>query len=126
MEFTQGEIEQYLSDVFKAVRLGRYQISARTKNQELYIDYLFSEEDAKKIILSLTAEDFSEAVQNEHWKYSEEVLYIFGKEIKLMPRFDGEEEKVSLYIKFNKLENQYLIVISFHKQEYPLVYKFKK
>ena len=33
-------------------------------------------------------------------------------------------EKI-LYIKFNKLTNQYLIVISFHKQEYPLTYKFK-
>ena len=30
-----------------------------------------------------------------------------------------------MYIKFNKLANFYVIVISFHKQDYPLVYKFK-
>ena len=32
---------------------------------------------------------------------------------------------VALYIKFNKLTNLYVIVISFHKQDYPLNYKFK-
>ena len=29
------------------------------------------------------------------------------------------------YIKFNKLESLYVIVISFHKQKYPLNYKFR-
>lgn len=43
----------------------------------------------------------------------------------LLPKQGGDEETVSLYIKFNKLANFYIIVISFHKQDYPLVYKFK-
>ena len=42
-----------------------------------------------------------------------------------MPRYGDSEETVSLYIKFNKLTNRYVVVISFHKQEYPLTYKFK-
>ena len=86
---------------------------------------MFTEEDAKKVILSLTAYDFSDAVQNVHPQHPEEILYIFGKDINLMPRYGDSEEKVSLYIKFNKLTNQYVIIISFHKQEYPLTYKFK-
>lgn len=125
MNITKSDVEQYLSDVFTAVNEGRYQISPRQKNQDIYIDYVFTEEDAKKVILSLTVYDFSEAVQNDHPQHPEEILYIIGKDIKLMPRYGDSEEIVSLYIKFNKLANQYVIVISFHKQEYPLTYKFK-
>ena len=125
MNVTKSDVEQYLSDVFAAVIVGRYQISPRQKNQDIYMDYVFTEEDAKEVILSLTAYDFSDAVQNDHPQHPEEILYIFGKDINLMPRYGDSEEKVSLYIKFNKLTNQYVIVISFHKQEYPLTYKFK-
>ena len=125
MNVTKSDIEQYLSNVFAAVNAGRYQISPRQKNQDIYMDYVFIEEDAKEVILSLTAYDFSDAVQNDHPQHPEEILYIFGKDINLMPRYGDSEEKVSLYIKFNKLTNQYVIVISFHKQEYPLTYKFK-
>ena len=125
MNVTKSDVEQYLSDVFAAVNVGRYQISSRQKNQDIYMDYVFTEEDAKKVILSLTVYDFSHAVQNDHPQHPEEILYIFGKDINLMPRYGDSEEKVALYIKFNKLTNQYVIVISFHKQEYPLTNKFK-
>lgn len=125
MNITKSDVDQYLSDVFAAIKAGRYQISARQKNQDIYMDYVFTEEDAKKIILSLTAFDFSDLVQNDHPQHPEEILYIFGKDVKLLPKYGGSEEMVSLYIKFNKLANQYVIVISFHKQEYPLNYKFK-
>ena len=77
MNITKSDVEKYLSDVFVAVRTGRFQISPRQKNQDIYKRYVFT------------------------------------------------EEEVSLYIKFNKLANHFLIVISFHKQEYPLTYKFK-
>ena len=41
-------------------------------------------------------------------------------------KITGTEEKtVSLYIKFNKLENCFVIVISFHEQKYPLTYYFR-
>ena len=125
MNVTKSDVEAYLLDVFAAVNAGRYQISPRHKNQNIYIDYIFTEADAKNVILSLTTDDFSDAVQNDHPQHPEEILYIFGKDIKLLSRYGGAEELVSLYIKFNKLTNQYLIVISFHKQEYPLKYKFK-
>lgn len=125
MNVTKSDVEQYLADVFAAVNAGRYQISPRQKNQNIYMDYVFTEEDAKKLILFLTAYDFSDAVQNDHPQHPEEILYIFGKDIKLLSRYGDSEEIVSLYIKFNKLTNQYVIVISFHKQAYPLTYKFK-
>lgn len=125
LTITRSDVEQYLSEVFSAVNAGNYQISSRGKNQDIYMDYVFTEEDAKNVMLSLTADDFSDAVQNDHPNHPEEILYIFGKDIILMPRYGDSEETVSLYIKFNKLVNQYVIIISFHKQEYPLRYKFK-
>ena len=118
-------MDKYLSEVRDMVNAGRYQIAARQKNQDLYTDYVFSEADARNVILSLVVEDFSCAVQNEHPQHQEEVLYIFGKDMNLTTRFGGSEELVPLYIKFNKIQNHYLIVISFHKQDYPLTYKFK-
>lgn len=125
MNITKTDIEKYLVDVFKAINTGNYQISPRPKNQDIYIDYIFTDDTAKEIILSLTAYDFSEAVPNEHSRYPDEILYIFGKNVNLTPRFGAGEETVKLYIKFNKLENNYVFVISLHKQEYPLTYKFK-
>lgn len=125
MNVTQEDVANYLEEVQAAVKAGRYQISPRQKNQELYFDYIFHEGDEKEILLSLQVDDFSEAVQNDHPQYPEEILYIFGKDVSLVPRFSQGIETVSLYIKFNKLANQYVIVISLHKQESPLQYQFK-
>ncbi len=125
MELTRDEVKLYLRDVKKSVIEGRFQISPRTKNKSLYIDYVFSEERCKQIILDLDVNDFSDAVHNDHPQHPEEILYIFGKEVLLLPKQGGGEEKVSLYIKFNKLTDLYVIVISFHKQDYPLTYRFK-
>ena len=125
MNVTKNDVDKYLSEVHDMVHAGRYQIAARQKNQDLYTDYVFSEADAKNVLLSLRTDDFSCAVQNEHSQHPEEILYIFGKDMNLTTRFGGSEEIVPLYIKFNKIQNHYLIVISFHKQDYPLTYKFK-
>ncbi len=125
MDVTRDEVRDYLREVKKSVNEGRYQISTRPKNQSLYIDYVFSEELCKEILLDLEVDDFSDAVQNDHPQHPEEVLYIFGKEVSLLPKHGGDEEKVALYIKFNNLTNLYVIVVSFHKQDYPLTYKFK-
>lgn len=125
MEVSRENVAEYLADVKQAVVNDRYRISPRQKNEEIYDDYVFSEEKCKEILLDLCVEDFSDAVGNEHIDYQHEVLYIFGKDVRLMSRYGNNDEIVPLYIKFNKLTNMYLIVISFHKQEYPLRYKFK-
>ena len=125
---TQEEIEEYLSDVKKAVSEDRYRLdrnSRRQDNIDLFINYVIDESKAKDIILSLEVMDFSEIVQNEHVGFEHEMLYIFGKDVQLLERTGTEEVTVSLYIKFNKLENNYVIVISFHEQHYPLIYYFR-
>lgn len=122
------EIEQYLSGVKDAVRKNRYRIERNLKRQDnidLFLDYVIDEAKAKEIILSLQPEDFSEILQNEHKGFEHELLYVFGKDVILLERNGTQEKTVSLYIKFNSLENRFIIVVSFHEQKYPLTYLFK-
>lgn len=122
------EIEQYLSEVKEAVEKNRYRLERNTKRQDninLFLEYVIDETKAKSIILGLTAMDFSKILQNKHKGYEHEQLYVFGKDVALLERSGAEEKTVSLYIKFNKLENCFVIVISFHEQKFPLTYYFK-
>lgn len=128
MNIEKKDIRQYLSEVKKAVGNDRYRLDRNAKRQDninLFLDYVIDESKAKEIILSLTAIDFSEILQNEHKGFEHERLYVFGKDVTLLERNGTEEKTVALYIKFNKLENCFVIIISFHEQKYPLTYYFK-
>lgn len=128
MDINAIDIEQYLSEVKKAVAGNRYRIDRNTRRQaniNLFLEYVIDEARAKEIIMSLTVIDFSEILQNEHKGFEHEKLYVFGKDVTLLERTGKEEKTVPLYIKFNKLENCFVIIISFHEQKYPLVYYFK-
>lgn len=123
MDLNFAEVEEYLSNVKKAVKEGRYEIERnanREANSMLFRNCLISEEDAKKIIYNLTPMDFSEAVRNRKPQYADEILYIFGKEVKLLERYGDAEKEIELYIKFKKESNDYVIVISFHEAKYPV------
>ncbi len=128
MTIKKNSIEQYLSEVKEAVKNDKYRLERNGKRQDninLFLDYVIDEEKAKEILLSLDVIDFSEVLQNEHENYEHEKLYVFGKDVTLLERNGAEEKSVSLYIKFNKLENCFVVVISFHEQKYPLTYYFK-
>ena len=124
MHFEKPDIEEYLQGVWSAIDVGKYQIASRPKNRELLTNYLISEKEELDIIKSLTPMNFSTAVPNDHCGMEHEILYIFGKDIDLLERFGNRERTVSLYIKFNKISDQYLFIISFHEQEHPLSYYF--
>lgn len=128
ININKKDVEQYLFEVKEAVRYDRYRLDRSSKRQDninLFIDYVIDESKAKDIILSLTVMDFAEMLKNKHKGFEYEMLYVFGKDVTLLERNGTEEKIVSLYIKFNKLENCYVIVISFHEQKYPLKYYFK-
>jgi hypothetical protein len=128
LDVTLEDIEKYLEEVKTAINAGRYRVEMnynRQDNLDLYIEYIINEEKRKQILLSLEASDFSEIRHNTHKGYEHELLYVFGKDVNLLRRFSPREEQVSLYIKFNKLESKYVIVISFHKQRHPIKYMFK-
>lgn len=128
LNIDKKDIEQYLSEVKKAVEKDNYRLDRNARRQDninLFLDYVIDEAKAKEIILSLTVMDFSEILQNEHKSFEYEKLYVFGKDVILLERNGTEEKTVSVYIKFNKLENCFVIVISFHEQKYPLTYYFR-
>lgn len=52
-------------------------------------------------------QEFSEILPNEHRGFEHELLYVLGKDVNLLHRFESGEELVSFYIKFNKLESKY-------------------
>jgi len=121
----RDDIRIYIGDVKRAVSAGRYTISAREKNERLFDEFIFTEQKREDILLELCVEDFCEVLDNDNPLYPNEKLYVFGKDVRLLPKYGGDERNVSLYIKFNKLENLYCIVVSFHEQEHPLSYAFK-
>lgn len=128
LNIEKKDIEQYLSKVKESVEKDNYRLDRNARRQDninLFLDYVINEAKAKEIILSLTAMDFSEILQNEHKGFEHEKLYVFGKDVTLLERNGTEEKTVFLYIKFNKLENCFVIVISFHEQKYPLTYYFR-
>ena len=128
MLIDKEDIAEYLYEVKEALFKGRYRLDRNSKRQaniNLFLDYVIDESKVRDIILSLTVMDFSEILQNDHEGFEHERLYVFGKDVVLLERNGTEEKTVSLYIKFNKLENCFVIIISFHEQKYPLTYYFK-
>lgn len=128
MNVTIEDVEMYLEDVKEAINAGRYRIAMnenRQDNRDLFVDYVISEEQRKQILLSLEATDFSEIKHNTHKGYEHELLYVFGKDVELLERMGNTSKTVSLYIKFNKMDSCYVIVVSLHEQRYPIKYYFK-
>lgn len=128
MNVEKSDIINYLKEVKAAILAGNYKVEMNERRQDniqLFFTYVISEEKQKEILLSLEADDFVEITPNEHKGYEHENLYVFGKEVQLLQRFGTDVENVPLYLKFNKLRRGFVIVISFHKQRYPLTYLFK-
>lgn len=128
LDISYEEVKRYVTELKMAVQSGLYKIARNRKRQanlDLFRDYVINEEKARDILLSLSVDDFCTVLQNEHEGFEHERLFVFGKNVKLLQRFGMEEEVVSLYIKLNKLADNFIIVISFHKQEYPLTYAFR-
>lgn len=128
LDITQNDIDIYLTEVKEAIRNNKYRIERNSRRQDninLFLNYVIDETMAKDIFLGLTATDFSEVLQNEHRGYEHELLYVFGKDVELLVRIGNTNKTVSLYIKFNKLDHCYVIVVSLHEQKYPMKYYFK-
>ena len=125
---TLNDIDVYLTEIKSAIQKNRYRIelnSRRQDNRNLFLSYVIDETMAKDILLGLTATDFSEVLQNENKGYEHELLYVFGKDVELLERIGNASKTVSLYIKFNKTDDCYVIVVSLHEQKYPIKYYFK-
>ena len=120
---SQKEVDSYLQNIQAGLKAGKYRLdNRREKNSMFFETYVFTTDEAIDLCCTLRADDFVSCVQNEHPGYEHEVLYIFGKNLNLVKRFGNGEKLVKLYIKFNLLEDGFVIIISFHEQEHPLKY----
>ena len=125
----EKHIEDYLSEVKQKILDGKYRIELNDKRQDnknLFFDYVIDKSKEKEILLKLSPRDFSDILPNEHKGYENERLYVFGKVVSLTERTGKSRVTVPLYIKINNTKNGSVIIISFHKQKYPLTYHFSR
>ena len=130
LDFTKQDITDYL-DIFKQlVSKGRYTISRNANRQEnidFMMDYRINSYKAKEILINLQYDDFCYAAANYKPGYEHERLYVFCKEYEL--DYWGEVEYVDIYIKTNITQikdDDFAVVISFHKRNEPITYLFRK
>lgn len=125
----EQDIENFLFKVKECIDCSRISFGEeeRAKNQSLLNDYIINNKKRINIIKSLTKSDLCQIIQErmkDPLKFGN--LYVFGKELKLLAKATGKNKRVKLYIKLQlgKLtqDGEYVIIISFHEQEYPLTY----
>ncbi|MFZ3100905.1 MAG: hypothetical protein WA113_01605 [Desulfitobacteriaceae bacterium] len=128
--YTKEQIEIILQTIQDCIRRNRYIISKnenRSENIEFINNYNLSTAKQKDILLRIEPDDFCHSLQNTNLGFEYETLYVFCTQIMLF-NFDGEEELVDIYTKFNIIEydaGKRVIAISFHKRNKPLDYLFR-
>lgn len=88
----QEDINRYLEDTKELFKNNKYIISYndnRRENYQLIMDYVISEYDKKMILLSITSDNFVKRESNTKEKYHNEIMYVFGKNVDLMNRIQG-------------------------------------
>jgi hypothetical protein len=128
--YTWEQINKVLQMIQDCIRSGRFIVSRnenRQENIELINDYNITTKRQKKILLNINTEDFCHSLRNTNEGFEHEVLYVFCPQVMLL-NFNGIEETVDLYTKFNLIESQdgqRVVVISFHKKNKEIDYCFR-
>ncbi|MGL4820152.1 MAG: hypothetical protein ACRC5C_09245 [Bacilli bacterium] len=129
-DFSEAEIDAYLSDFKQLVREGRYTIQLnenRTENVDFMVKYNLDMEKAKEMLLLLDVFDFCYAADNAKSEFAHEKLYVFCRAFELDNW--GTTEHVDIYIKSNIIQTRKgakrLFIVSFHKRNNPITYCFK-
>lgn len=129
-DFTVEHIKGYLNQFRKLILNGKYSISIninRLENIDFIETYKIDTKKEREILLGVQHDDFCYAVDNEKEAFSNERLYVFCKEYELDNW--GTTEHIEIYIKTNiiqtRQEDDFLVVVSFHKRNKPIQYQFK-
>lgn len=129
-DYTHMQIESILKVIQDCIRCNRYIIAKnenRAENRYFIDNYHLSVSKQKDILLRIEPEDFCHSLKNTKIGFEHEVLYVFCPRIKLFD-FDGNDEQVDIYIKFNIIDyedGKQVIAISFHKRNRPIHYMFR-
>lgn len=113
---TKEEIEEYLNKVKKSVNLGKFIVCTTAKNEKnrrFIEEYKLDSNKQKQMLIELEANDFCYSADN--YNDPQERLYFFCREYELNNW--GTIEKVEVYIKIAVKQDNFIVVVSFHKPE---------
>ena len=128
--YTKEEIDVILEKIKNCVGNNKYTIALnenRQENIDFINEYNLNSRRQKEILLKIKTEDFCHSLQNTKVGFEHEVLYVFCPQVTLF-NFDGIEELVDIYTKFNLIDSESgkrVVVISFHKRNKPIDYLFR-
>lgn len=120
--YTKKQVDEILNCIKDCIKSEKWTLSLgthRIENKNFISEYNLRKERQIEILLNLGIIDFCYSVQNRKQNYEHETLYIFAPKIKVY-NVNGEEELLDVYIKFNIIEEPFVIVISFHKCNKPI------
>lgn len=113
---TKEEIEEYLKIVKKSVNAGKFIVCTtekNKKNREFIFEYGLTKNKQKQMLIKLEANDFCYSADN--YNDPQERLYFFCREYELDNW--GTIENVEVYIKIARKQDDFIVVVSFHKPE---------
>ena len=113
---TKQEIEEYLKIVKKSVNAGKFIVCTtekNKKNREFIFEYGLTKNKQKQMLIKLEANDFCYSADN--YNDPQERLYFFCREYELDNW--GTIENVEVYIKIARKQDDFIVVVSFHKPE---------
>lgn len=113
---TKEEIEEYLKIVKKSVNDGKFIVCTTEKNEKnrrFIFEYGLNKNKQKQMLIKLEADDFCYSADN--YNDPQERLYFFCREYELDNW--GTIENVEVYIKIARKQDDFIVVVSFHKPE---------
>ena len=125
-KYTYDEVSEILKTIQSCVAGDRFIISQninRAENIEFITKHNLTMVRIKNIISRIETDDFCYGLRNENIGFKHEVLYVFCPQIELA--YGNTVEVVDVYSKFNIINNERVVVISFHQRNYPIEYLFK-
>ena len=126
VSYKRNEVATILETIKTCVAGDKFILSAnrnRTENIEFTDKYNLTVARIKEIISKIEIEDFCYGLHNEHIGYEHEILYVFCPHVELP--YGDKIEAVDIYAKFNVINGERVIIISFHQRNYPVDYLFK-
>lgn len=113
---TKEEIEKYLNEIKKSVIADKFIVCTTSKNEKnrKFIErYKLDSSKQKQMLIELEVNDFCYSADN--YNNPQEKLYFFCREYELNNW--GIIEKIEVYIKIAIKQDNFIVVVSFHKPE---------
>lgn len=104
--------------VVQSINKNNFIISPRIKNKQFMRKFRLKPSAIRKILLDLDYSSFVKIDDDRNKdEYGEGPIIVFLIN-KTLINFNGESEKVKIYIKIKLLENEIIPIISFHEAEF--------